>query len=80
MSKLEELQAEWAAWRVDLESRLTYQEQAISDLSDTIYQQQRELDKLNTLVRHLSEQLRSLNDGAGAVAEAHLDDQPPPHY
>ena len=80
MSDLDDLKEAMDASQVELESRLAYQEQALNELSDTLYQQQKELEKLHTMVKHLSEQLRSLNDGGGAVAESHLDNQPPPHY
>ena len=62
---------------VDLETRLTYQEAALQELSDVIVRQQKTLDSLGAQLELLKQQMRS---------QAQFDvlptsqEPPPPHY
>ena len=62
---------------IDLETRLTYQEAALQELSDVIVRQQKMLDSLSNQLELLTQQMRS---------QAQFDvlptsqEPPPPHY
>ena len=62
---------------VDLETRLTYQEAALQELSDVIVRQQKTLDSLGAQLESVRQQMR---------AQAQFDvlptaqEPPPPHY
>lgn len=60
----------------ELESRLAFQEEAIQSLSDLIYGQQRQLDRLQKACDLLSQRLQEAthNDPVKVI------DEPPPHY
>ncbi len=65
------------AHRVDLETRLTYQEAALQELNDVIVRQQKILDNLGAQLELVRQQMR---------AQAQFDvlptaqEPPPPHY
>ena len=62
---------------VDLETRLTYQEAALQELSDVIVRQQKTLDSLGAQLESVRQQMRT---------QAQFDvlptaqEPPPPHY
>ena len=63
---------------VELETQITFQDQTIKDLSDVIYKQQQELERLATLCVTLERQGKELaesNQGSDAPAN-----EKPPHY
>lgn len=60
---------------VDLEARIAHQDQAISDLSREIYEQQKQLEKLEATCKYLLEQARQL-----PPAQREPEDENPPHY
>ncbi len=61
---------------IDLETRIAFQEDSIQALSDEIYRQQKELDRLQQLCNLMLQQLQDANTGGptGPV------DEKPPHY
>ncbi len=59
---------------IDLESRLTYQQRFIDELSDVVARQQRDLD----LVLERLRTLQASGAASGALALPH--DERPPHY
>lgn len=61
---------------IDLETRIAFQEDSIQALSDEIYRQQKELDRLQQLCNLMLQQLQDVNAGGptGPV------DEKPPHY
>jgi SlyX protein len=64
--------------RIDeLEARLAQQDQAILELSDEIYRQQREIAQLEAKVRDLSERLGTI---AAREPDADPANEVPPHY
>lgn len=63
---------------VELETQITFQDQTIKDLSDVIYKQQQELERLATLCAALERQSKELaesNQGNDAPVN-----EKPPHY
>lgn len=58
-----------------LESKLTFQEDTIAQLSDALVAQQTRIDRLEARIELLTEQLRSVADDAADGPEP-----PPPHY
>ncbi len=60
-----------------IETKLSFQEAAVQELSDLIYAQQKEIDGLQALCRRLVERLQSLTETPGSRDPA---DDVPPHY
>jgi len=61
----------------ELETRNTYQEAAIEDLSARIYEQQRQIDALESQLLSLAEKVKSIAAGENASLPEH---ERPPHY
>ncbi len=59
----------------DLESRLTYQDDALNQLSDVLAELQQRIKLLETTVERLIEQLNEAREDATPDEEP-----PPPHY
>ena len=63
---------------VNIESKITFQEDQIEELNKTAYQQQQKIERLEAICEALARQMRSLaeagNDGKSAANER------PPHY
>ncbi len=67
-----------AAARIDeLETRLAQQDQALLELSDEIYRQQRQIARLETELRQLVDRMQSVSTPEPASGPA---DDVPPHY
>ncbi len=63
---------------IDIETKLAYQEQTIKELSDVIYNQQREIDQLKTVYKNLAIEGQELKKSIlGTTPPA---DEKPPHY
>lgn len=62
---------------VDLQTRLAYQEDMLSQLNDVVISQQTELERLRGDVRDL---LRMVGDERGAAASPGSVEETPPHY
>ena len=62
---------------VDIETKLSYQEDLVEELNKTVYQQQQKLERLQAMCEALARELRALaeagNDGKSA-------NKRPPHY
>jgi SlyX protein len=58
-----------------LESKLAFQEDTVAQLNDALIAQQSRIDRLETLVKLLAEQVRATPEDAPGVPEP-----PPPHY
>ena len=61
---------------IELETRLAYQEDTMQQLSDQIYQQQQQIDRLEKLVIQLLDQTREIM----ASSSGEVSDERPPHY
>jgi SlyX protein len=59
----------------EIEINLVSQEDTLQQLSQTVYQQQRQIDELRALYTALAKRLGDANDGPSAYA-----DERPPHY
>lgn len=62
---------------IDMETRLSYQDEALRSLSDTVARQQKRIDQLDNLCRQLLERLKSQGEPAEKNTPA---DEVPPHY
>jgi len=62
---------------VDIETKIAFQENTIKDLSDTVYDQQKQIDALNETLKHLIDQIR---DSSIMSPGRNLKDEKPPHY
>lgn len=60
---------------IELESRLTFQEDVLQKLDDVIVNQQKEIDELKAQLTRVSQQLLQV-----AGLDAPEEDGPPPHY
>lgn len=60
---------------VELESRLALQDQAINDLSQEIYKQQKQLEQIQATCNYLLERSREMRAAADDSG-----DETPPHY
>lgn len=62
---------------IDIESRLAYQDQAISELNDVITRQQGMITKLERLCASMSARIAALAEALPSDGNA---DETPPHY
>lgn len=62
---------------IELETRLSYQDDAVRVLSDTVARQQKQIDQLERLCRHLVERLRAQKDERPPNTP---EEELPPHY
>jgi SlyX protein len=60
---------------IDLEARIAHQDQAVNDLSNEIYQQQKQIEKLETTCKYLLDQAQQ-----SPSTDGHQVDEKPPHY
>lgn len=61
---------------IDIETRMAFQDDTIQQLSDVIYRQQQQIDKLEKTVQLLVDKVQDLmHDFPGKVV-----DEKPPHY
>ena len=62
---------------VNIETKITFQEDQIEELNKTVYQQQQKLDRLEAICEALARELRAL---AEAGNEGKPANERPPHY
>ena len=62
---------------INLESKLAFQDESISELNDVITDQQKQLDQLREEIRILNLRMASVAQSSGASDEK---EPPPPHY
>ena len=60
-----------------IETRLAFQEQAIQELSDTVYRQEQQIAALEAAFELLKNRISEM---AASLPETEPDDQTPPHY
>jgi len=63
---------------VDLEIRLTHQDDTLEALNDVVIQQQQQIDRLNDELAMARKRLSELDVSAGSGGEQ--AEPPPPHY
>ena len=62
---------------INIETKITYQEDLIEELNKTVYQQQQKIDRLEAICEALAREVRSL---AEAGNEGKVANERPPHY
>ena len=62
---------------IEIETKVAYQEHAISELSDVIYRQQQQIDQLERLCNSLTDRLQDMAEPASTDKGGH---EKPPHY
>jgi len=62
---------------IELEMRMSFQDDLIQTLSDQIARQEMDMRRLWEANRHLHKQLEQMNPG---TVKAEADETPPPHY
>jgi len=62
---------------IDLEIRITHQEDHILELDKIIYQQQQAIDLLQDQIKHLQSKLKNTSE-ANILSPS--EEKPPPHY
>lgn len=60
----------------DLEVKIAFMDDLINSLNETVYQQQRQIDRLHSRIETMSKQLKNLKEANNDSSE----DPPPPHY
>lgn len=63
---------------IDIETKITFQEDLLEELNKTVYQQQQKIERLEAMCQSLAQHVQSLsaarNDGGM------LSNERPPHY
>ena len=62
---------------IDLEARIAHQDRAITELSDEIYRQRKQLDQLEATCQRLLERIRTLTE---PTENENQGTEQPPHY
>jgi SlyX protein len=62
---------------IDLETRLTHQDQLLNELNDVVTAQQGKIMELEELCKALIQRVRTVSDGG---PDADAGDERPPHY
>ena len=60
---------------VDIEIKITHQEDLVETLNQTVYRQERRIDQLEAMVAKMADHVRTLRDAGQAPLN-----EPPPHY
>ena len=63
---------------VEIETKIAYQEKALKDLNDVLYEQQQEIDRLGTICKALLSRIKELSEMAPGI-DAPANEKPP-HY
>ena len=64
----------------DLQTRLTFQDQAINDLNDVIADQQQQISRLQHQLKLLHDRLGDLSESVESSHSNSKQDEKPPHY
>ena len=62
---------------VEIESKIAFQDNALQELNDVIYRQQKQIDQLELTCQNLIERVKALSEISVSGA---LEDEKPPHY
>ena len=62
---------------VNIETKITFQEDLIEELNKTVYQQQQKLDQLEEICRALARHVQALSETGN---ESRPANEKPPHY
>ncbi|MDO8891072.1 MAG: SlyX family protein [Sulfurimicrobium sp.] len=62
---------------IEIENKICYQEDTVQELNKVIYQQQKQIDRLEAICSSLVNHVRDISD---AMAENSVANEKPPHY
>jgi SlyX protein len=62
---------------IDIETKISFQEDQIEELNKTVYQQQQKLDRLQAICESLARHIQSLGEEGN---ESKPSNERPPHY
>jgi SlyX protein len=62
---------------INLEAKLTFQEDQIDELNKTVYQQQQKLERFEAVCEALARQIRAMSENGNVGMPAN---ERPPHY
>ena len=62
---------------VEIEMKISYQEDTVQELNKIVYQQQKQIDQLQATCSSLLDHIRDLSD---AMSENRVTNEKPPHY
>lgn len=62
---------------VELEIKITYLEDTVSELNKVVYKQQKSIDQLQDLIRKLTNQVKEIEETSNGGSLPH---EKPPHY
>jgi len=66
---------------IEIETKIVYQEDTITQLNDVIYKQQNQIDALELLTQQLLVRVRDLSESASSPHAGDFGgDERPPHY
>lgn len=61
---------------IDIEVRITRQEDMVDELNKTVYQQQKKIDELETLCAALAQHIKELHEAANATESSPISEKP----
>ncbi len=65
--------------RIDtVEEKIAFQEHALNELSDVVYEQQKQINTLQLQLEQLKERIKSM--GSESSRPHSMEDEKPPHY
>ncbi|MDD2701155.1 MAG: SlyX family protein [Sideroxydans sp.] len=62
---------------INIEEKITFQEDLIEELNKTVYLQQQKIEQLEDICRELAARIRALSEAGGSGPAAN---ERPPHY
>ncbi len=62
---------------VDIETKITFQDNTLQELNDVIYRQQKQIDQLEAICQSLIERVKALSEQSTSGVP---EDEKPPHY
>jgi len=65
---------------IDIELKLTHQEDLVDTLNKIVYEQQIKIDNLEKLLSALARQLKETVSSVNAQGQGNADNERPPHY
>tara|TARA_B100001079_G_C16304059_1_gene466877 strand:- start:5 stop:214 length:210 start_codon:yes stop_codon:yes gene_type:complete len=64
---------------IELEEKFAHLDHLVEDLNNVIFRQMQKIGELEEMIKHLSGQLKQINDKQGAETTQAIDERPP-HY
>lgn len=65
---------------VDIETKIAYQEDLVQELNNTVYQQQKKIDRLEAICKSLIDHVKALSEAVEGKPGGNILDERPPHY